>query len=62
MLRLQSRATNDLPTPGAPYSAARVPLAKMPAMSGSGFGSRSRSYNQNLWMHHLTEGAAYLPL
>lgn len=21
-----------------------------------------RSYNQNLWMHHLTEGAAYLPL
>ena len=20
------------------------------------------SYNQNLWMHHLTEGAAYLPL
>ena len=24
-------------------------------------GSR-RSYNQNLWMHHLTEGATYLPL
>jgi hypothetical protein len=21
-----------------------------------------KSYNQNLWMHHLTEGAAYLPL
>ncbi len=20
------------------------------------------SYNQNLWMHHLTEGATYLPL
>jgi hypothetical protein len=19
-------------------------------------------YNQNLWMHHLTEGATYLPL
>jgi hypothetical protein len=22
----------------------------------------SMSYNQNLWMHHLTEGATYLPL
>jgi hypothetical protein len=21
-----------------------------------------KSYNQNLWMHHLNEGAAYLPL
>ncbi len=23
---------------------------------------RGPSYNQNLWMHHLTEGATYLPL
>jgi hypothetical protein len=23
---------------------------------------RSKSYNQNLWMHHLTGGATYLPL
>jgi hypothetical protein len=23
---------------------------------------RDESYNQNLWMHHLTEGATYLPL
>jgi hypothetical protein len=22
----------------------------------------AQSYNQNLWMHHLTEGATYLPL
>jgi hypothetical protein len=25
-------------------------------------GGEVRSYNQNLWMHHLTDGAAYLPL
>jgi hypothetical protein len=28
----------------------------------SGSQPRTMSYNQNLWMHHLTEGATYLPL
>ena len=27
-----------------------------------GFWREALSYNQNLWMHHLTEGATYLPL
>jgi hypothetical protein len=41
------------PQTGASDPALAIVRARMPKVE---------SYNQNLWMHHLTEGAAYLPL
>jgi hypothetical protein len=39
-----------------------IRMAKLSPILLAAMGWTNSRYNQNLWMHHLTEGATYLPL
>jgi hypothetical protein len=62
-LVLSNKETNELLKRWDPYSArSKTAYQLLAQFELNSNGLNWSRYNQNLWMHHLTEGATYLPL